>query len=153
GAGRPAANRDDALDRAGSARPLLRRVLDVRTATCRRRAAPGAAAGCGKPARRRSLPHRPRPGARRSRRRHQRRRPDRATWQEGDVSDFSADVYQNEFLPRGGTEVNAIVTVASNDAATSGGDAAEIVIVDVSGSMGGGKLRAAKEATVAAVDY
>ena len=33
---------------------------------------------------------------------------------------FTADVYQNEYLPFGGSEVNAIVTVSS-----SGGDRAE----------------------------
>ena len=57
------------------------------------------------------------------------------------MATFSADVYQNEFLPDGGTDVHAIVTVACTGAGEAGqsgsGDAAEIVIVDTSGSMSG----------------
>jgi hypothetical protein len=67
---------------------------------------------------------------------------------------FSAETYQNEYLPVGGSEVNAVVTVtASGDLdPTSVGDAAEIVVIDVSGSMAGRKIRAAQEATVAAIE-
>src|SRR5689334_12024108 len=69
---------------------------------------------------------------------------------------FSAETFQNEFLPAGGEEVNAIVTVT----ATGGGSlpatapAAEIVIVDASGSMSmpGAKIRAARLATSVAID-
>jgi hypothetical protein len=69
---------------------------------------------------------------------------------------FAVDVYQNEFLPSGGSEVNAVLTVAS----TSDGvlepnvEAAEIVIVDASGSMDvpHSKIRAAREATSVAID-
>ena len=77
------------------------------------------------------------------------------------MSNFTADVYQNEYLPDDGSEVNAIVTVSSSGSAgTAGGapagqpDAAEIVIVDTSGSMGvpRTKLTAAREATQAAID-
>ena len=32
------------------------------------------------------------------------------------MAEFSATVYQNEFLPDGGTDVNAIVTVACSGA-------------------------------------
>jgi Mg-chelatase subunit ChlD len=57
--------------------------------------------------------------------------------QEGLMTSFTADVYQNEYLPMGGSEVNAIVTVTASGAAGSTGQpaAAEIVIVDTSGSM------------------
>ena len=44
------------------------------------------------------------------------------------MATFSADVYQNEFLPDGGTDVHAIVTVACSGAGAVGqagsGDAA-----------------------------
>jgi hypothetical protein len=72
------------------------------------------------------------------------------------MAEFSADVYQNEFLPDGGTDVHAIVTVTCKGAGEAGrsgsGDAGEIVIVDTSGSMKGPKIEAAQLAAVAAVD-
>ena len=72
------------------------------------------------------------------------------------MAEFSASVYQNEFLPDGGTDVNAIVTLTCTGAGaagqTGGGDAGEIIIVDTSGSMGRTKLEAAKTAAAAAVD-
>jgi uncharacterized protein YegL len=75
------------------------------------------------------------------------------------MADFSATVYQNEFLPEGGTDVNAIVTVTCSGAGTVGsagpggaGGAGEIIIVDTSGSMGRTRLEAAKQAADAAID-
>ena len=73
------------------------------------------------------------------------------------MSRFQAEAYQNEYLPIGGTEVNAVVTVTALDGAPAqapAGMAAEIVIVDTSGSMAmpPTKLRAAKEATAVAID-
>jgi von Willebrand factor type A C-terminal domain/von Willebrand factor type A domain len=72
------------------------------------------------------------------------------------MAEFSAAVYQNEFLPDGGTDVNAIVTISCVGAGTAGqsgsGDAGEIVIVDTSGSMGRIRLEAAKAAASAAVE-
>ena len=72
------------------------------------------------------------------------------------MAEFSATVYQNEFLPDGGTDVNAIVTVQCSGAGSAGqsgsGDAGEVIIVDTSGSMGRTKLEAAKIAASAAVD-
>jgi len=69
---------------------------------------------------------------------------------------FTADVYQNEYLPADGTEVNAIVTIASAGGAgpTQQAEAAEIVIVDTSGSMSAprAKINAARDATGAAID-
>jgi von Willebrand factor type A domain len=72
------------------------------------------------------------------------------------MAEFTAEVYQNEFLPDGGTDVNAIVTLTCSGAGSAGqtgsGDAGEIIIVDTSGSMGRTKLEAAKMAAAAAVD-
>jgi hypothetical protein len=72
------------------------------------------------------------------------------------MAEFSAAVYQNEFLPDGGTDVNAIVTITCSGAGAAGqsgsGDAGEMIIVDTSGSMGRTKLEAAKIAAAAAVD-
>ena len=58
------------------------------------------------------------------------------------MAEFAAEVYQNEFLPDGGTDVHAIVTVTCTGcgrgrARVEGGEAAEIIIVDTSGSMAG----------------
>jgi hypothetical protein len=72
------------------------------------------------------------------------------------MAEFSAAVYQNEFLPDGGTDVHAIVTVNCIGAGAAGqsgsGDAGEIVIVDTSGSMGADGIRAAQFAAQAALD-
>jgi von Willebrand factor type A C-terminal domain/von Willebrand factor type A domain len=69
---------------------------------------------------------------------------------------FTADVYQNEYLPAGAIEVNAIVTISSagGGGAVAQPDAAEIVIVDTSGSMDvpKAKIKAAREATSVAID-
>jgi hypothetical protein len=71
------------------------------------------------------------------------------------MAEFTATVYQNEFLPDGGTDVNAIVTVACSGAGTAGqtgsGAAGEIIIVDTSGSMGTETMEAAKDAAQAAL--
>jgi hypothetical protein len=72
------------------------------------------------------------------------------------MSRFTAEVYQNEFLALGATDVDAVVTVTALDAgpAEAPVGAAEIVIVDASGSMvsPSSKLKAAKQATAAAID-
>ena len=72
------------------------------------------------------------------------------------MAEFTAAVYQNEFLPDGGSDVNAIVTVTCRGAGEAGrtgaGEAGEIVIVDTSGSMGRTKIEAAKLAAAAALD-
>lgn len=80
---------------------------------------------------------------------------------------FSVGVDQNRYLPEGGQEVHAIVTVTATGAEPSsrpgritaegpaaGPDAAEVIIVDTSGSMAGpgDKMRAARRAAEAAVD-
>ncbi|MFI2640204.1 VWA domain-containing protein [Streptomyces sp. NPDC018610] len=81
---------------------------------------------------------------------------------------FSVDLYQNEYLPEGGREVNAIVTVTATGGGTIGNavgaphlyasgqtpSAAVAVMVDCSGSMDypPAKMRNAREATAAAID-
>ena len=55
------------------------------------------------------------------------------------MSTFTLEAYQNEYLPLGGSEVNAIVTVSSRRrrrAPPASPMPREIVIVDTSGSMG-----------------
>jgi von Willebrand factor type A C-terminal domain/von Willebrand factor type A domain len=71
---------------------------------------------------------------------------------------FTVAVFQNEYLPEGGQEVHAIVTVTSPEtgspAAQGGTNAAEVIIIDCSGSMGGKstKIEHARKATCAAID-
>ncbi|WP_405425086.1 VWA domain-containing protein [Streptomyces erythrochromogenes] len=73
---------------------------------------------------------------------------------------FSVDVYQNEFLPEGGRDVHAIVTVTATGGGSvtrgkpADGTAAVVIMVDCSGSMEypAEKMRGAREATAAAVD-
>lgn len=71
------------------------------------------------------------------------------------MADFSASVYQNEHLPDGGTDVNAIVTITCVGAGIAGqtgaGDAGEIIIIDTSGSMGDVRMQQAKSAAQAAL--
>ena len=71
------------------------------------------------------------------------------------MAEFSAAVYQNEFLPDGGTDVNAIVSVTCSQAGTAGQGgspaAGEIIIIDTSGSMGVESMGAAKQAATAAL--
>ncbi len=73
------------------------------------------------------------------------------------MADFNAEVFQNEFLPEGGTEVHAIVAVQCTNAGAAGqanGDAAEIIVIDASGSMEhpNAKIRAARSAAKVALD-
>jgi len=74
------------------------------------------------------------------------------------MSDFTVDISQNEYLPDGGEDVNAIVTVTSPDtglpAAAEDSGAAEIIIIDCSGSMRSPrtKIEQARAATSAAID-
>ncbi|MGW2864392.1 vWA domain-containing protein [Streptomyces sp. SDr-06] len=95
-----------------------------------------------------------------------------ANFSKSNVPQFSVEVYQNEFLPEGGREVNAIVTVASTGGGTLGGApftaaaaspglipgqppaAAVVIMVDCSGSMDypPTKMRNARDATAAAID-
>ena len=73
-------------------------------------------------------------------------------------SDFTVEIAQNEYLPAGGEDVIAIVTVTSPDTglAVPADDqgSAEIIIIDCSGSMRSPrtKIEQARAATAAAVD-
>ncbi|WP_030249816.1 VWA domain-containing protein [Streptomyces violens] len=95
-----------------------------------------------------------------------------ANFSKSTVPQFSVEVYQNEYLPEGGREVNAIATVTATGGGTSGGrpladaagqpapapggapDAAVVIMVDCSGSMEypPTKMRNARDATAAAID-
>lgn len=89
-----------------------------------------------------------------------------ANFAKSHVPQFSMDVYQNEYLPEGGREVNAIVTVTATGGGTIGSTAAPVytqgrgpsaavaIMVDCSGSMDypPAKMRGARDATAAAVD-
>jgi len=77
------------------------------------------------------------------------------------VTSFSAQVFQNEYLAEGARTVDAVVTVTAQGEGPAGpigstqGDTVEVIIIDTSGSMneeGGAKIRAARQATIAAVD-
>ncbi len=72
------------------------------------------------------------------------------------MAQFTSTVFQNEFLPDGGTDVNAIVTIDCQGAGAAGqsgsGSVGEIIIVDTSGSMGEMNMRLAKQAAMVAVD-
>ncbi len=72
------------------------------------------------------------------------------------MAQFTSTVFQNEFLPDGGTDVNAIITIDCAGAGAAGqtgsGAAGEIIVVDTSGSMGETNMRAAKQAAMVAVD-
>jgi len=73
------------------------------------------------------------------------------------MADFTAQVFQNEYLPAGGDTVDAVITVNSTTGtdASGGTGLLEVIIVDMSGSMnedGGAKVRAAKAATGVAID-
>ncbi|GAA3832171.1 vWA domain-containing protein [Streptomyces chiangmaiensis] len=91
-----------------------------------------------------------------------------ANFSKSNAPQFSVDVYQNEYLPEGGREVNAIVTVTATGGGTIGSavsaphlyspghgpSAAVAIMVDCSGSMDypPTKMRNARDATAAAID-
>ncbi|MFE2281315.1 VWA domain-containing protein [Streptomyces sp. NPDC059454] len=91
-----------------------------------------------------------------------------ANFSKSNVPQFSVDVYQNEYLPEGGREVNAIVTVTATGGGTIGSavaaphlyppgegpSAAVVLMVDCSGSMDypPAKMRNARDATATAID-
>ena len=74
------------------------------------------------------------------------------------MADFTAEVFQNEFLAANADVVDAVVTVTAAGGASAGprqGDAVEVIVIDTSGSMAGDrgrKIVAARNATQAAID-
>ncbi len=76
------------------------------------------------------------------------------------MTDFRAEVFQNEYLHEGADTLDAVVTVTSTGGGASaapdlGRNRVEIIVIDCSGSMnedGGAKIRAARQATMAAID-
>ncbi len=90
-----------------------------------------------------------------------------ANFSKSNAPQFAVDVYQNEYLPEGGREVNAIVTVTATGGGTVGSavgaphlyssgqgpSAAVALMVDCSGSMDypPTKMRNARDATAAAI--
>ncbi|WP_049578379.1 VWA domain-containing protein [Nocardiopsis sp. SBT366] len=68
--------------------------------------------------------------------------------------EFRVEIDQNPYLPLGGTEVHAVVSVTSNSPVLVGSSvrASEVIIVDTSGSMYGEKINAAKRAARAAIE-
>jgi hypothetical protein len=73
--------------------------------------------------------------------------------------DFTVEIDQNEYLPEGGRDVNAVISVTARGslapapATAPAAAAAEIIIIDCSGSMSAppGKIAEARRATAAAV--
>jgi Mg-chelatase subunit ChlD len=68
---------------------------------------------------------------------------------------YTAEAFQNEYLPLDATEVNAIITVTSSGSETGRRTtgATEIIIVDASGSLQAeGRMAAARQAAKAAVN-
>lgn len=71
------------------------------------------------------------------------------------MAQFTAEAFQNQYLSDGATDVHAIVRIdasgATTTAATSGQGAAEVIIVDTSGSMGERGIREGAAAATAAL--
>ena len=76
------------------------------------------------------------------------------------MTEFSLGVFQNEFLAEGATSMDAIVTVTARGGGPAGagavaaGSAAEILIIDTSGSMTApsSRIRSARQAAAEAID-
>ena len=66
---------------------------------------------------------------------------------------FEVEVNQNEYLPAGGRVMDAVLSVRCASGASSPAlSAAEVIVIDKSGSMSGKKLAEAKRATAVALD-
>jgi uncharacterized protein YegL len=75
------------------------------------------------------------------------------------MADFELQSYQNEYLPAGARDINAVIMVTATRTGPSGGSArpgedgrAEVIMLDTSRSMEGERIREAKLATAAAID-
>ncbi|MGW0807417.1 vWA domain-containing protein [Nonomuraea sp. NPDC002799] len=73
----------------------------------------------------------------------------------GDQPVFTLNIDQNKYLPTDGREVHAVLTVGSTGGAVTAqavtAEAAEVIIIDTSGSMSGTKIREARQAATTAV--
>ena len=71
------------------------------------------------------------------------------------MAQFSAEVFHNEFLDEGETDVNAIIRMKVSDTGRAGSDGAagEIIIIDSSASMGQRAMMAARQAAMVALDH
>jgi hypothetical protein len=65
---------------------------------------------------------------------------------------FTVQVDHNQYLSEGAGEVDAVVTVTSTEEASGSAGALEVLILDVSGSMQGEKIIAARRAAVTALE-
>ncbi len=69
---------------------------------------------------------------------------------------FNAEVFQNPYLPQGATEVNAIMTITTSGEGVTIAAPTNLrlfgIICDTSGSMGGAKILAAKDAIVKIIE-
>src|SRR2546430_8379316 len=71
---------------------------------------------------------------------------------------FKAEIYQNQYLPAGGTVVDAVVTVTASGGTlrtdSAPPSAAQVIMIDCSDSMANPvtKIAEAKKATMAAID-
>ena len=72
------------------------------------------------------------------------------------MAEWKTEVFENEYLAADATDVHAIVSITCSGAGTAGqsGAAAEVIIVDTSGSMSSPrtKIKAARDAAAAAID-
>src|SRR4051794_35018060 len=72
------------------------------------------------------------------------------------MANWKAEVFENEYLAADATDVHAIVSVGCTDSGQAGdrGTAAEVIVVDTSGSMASprDKIMAARQAAGAAID-
>ncbi|MBE1591523.1 VWA domain-containing protein [Nonomuraea angiospora] len=72
----------------------------------------------------------------------------------GEQPTFTLTIDQNKYLSTDGRDVHAILTVSSTGGVTTqtvAAEAAEVIIIDTSGSMSGSKIREARQAATAAV--
>jgi len=67
-----------------------------------------------------------------------------------------AEIFQNEYLPEGATVVDAVITITagagSGTGVRAGAPAAEVIMIDCSGSMSGERLVEARKAAAVAID-
>ncbi len=72
------------------------------------------------------------------------------------MAEWKTEVFENEYLAADASDVHAIVSITCSGAGTAGqsGAAAEVIIVDTSGSMSSPrtKIKSAREAAAAAID-